>query len=73
MSGLKILVLAGAAGLLFAATPSRAMAQISVSVGAAPDCPFWRAANTFNVTDFSQAFAFLSQVSAPAESCFSAC
>jgi hypothetical protein len=40
MTGLKILVLAGAAGLLFAATPSRAMAQISVSVGAAPDCPY---------------------------------
>jgi len=33
-------MLAAAAGLLFAATPPKAMAQIGVSVGVAPECPY---------------------------------
>lgn len=40
MSGLKIVMLAAAAGVLFAATPPKAIAQISVAVGVAPDCPY---------------------------------
>jgi hypothetical protein len=40
MSGLKIVMLAAVAGLLFAATPPKALAQIRVEVGVAPDCPY---------------------------------
>jgi hypothetical protein len=40
MSGLKMVMFAAAAGVLFAATPPKATAQISVSVGVAPECPY---------------------------------
>ena len=40
MSGLKTLVFAAVAGVLFTATPSKAAAQVSVEVGIAPDCPY---------------------------------
>jgi len=40
MSGFKVLALAVVAGFLFTAAPPKAQAQISVQVGAAPDCPY---------------------------------
>jgi hypothetical protein len=40
MSSFKIVMLAAVAGLLFAATPPKALAQIRVEVGVAPDCPY---------------------------------
>jgi hypothetical protein len=40
MSGLKLVVLAAVAGVVFVAAPPKTMAQISVEVGVAPDCPY---------------------------------
>jgi hypothetical protein len=40
MSGFKILALTAVAGLMFAATPPKAQAQVTVEVGVAPDCPY---------------------------------
>src|ERR1035441_7207548 len=40
MSGFKILALTAVAGLMFAATPPKALAQVTVEVGVAPDCPY---------------------------------
>jgi len=40
MNGFKVLALAAVAGFLFTATPPKAQAQISVSVGVAPVCPY---------------------------------
>jgi hypothetical protein len=40
MRGLTVLVLAAVAALCFAATTPKAAAQVSVSVGVAPDCPY---------------------------------
>jgi hypothetical protein len=40
MRGLKIVVLAAVAGFLFTAAPPKAVAQISVEIGVAPDCPY---------------------------------
>jgi hypothetical protein len=40
MNGSKVLALAAVAGFLFTVTPPKAQAQISVSVGVAPVCPY---------------------------------
>lgn len=40
MNGLKIVMLAAVAGLMFTAAPPKAMAQISVEIGVQPDCPY---------------------------------
>ena len=40
MSGFKILALAAIAGLMFTATPPKALAQVKVEIGVAPDCPY---------------------------------
>jgi hypothetical protein len=40
MSGLKCLALAAAAGICFAATTSKVEAQVSVSIGVEPACPY---------------------------------
>ncbi len=40
MSGFKVLALTAAGGLMFAATPPKALAQVTVEVGVAPDCPY---------------------------------
>lgn len=40
MNGLKLLAFAAVAGLMFAATPPNAQAQVAVEVGVAPDCPY---------------------------------
>jgi hypothetical protein len=40
MNRFKVLQLAAVAGFLFAATPPKAQAQLSVEVGVAPDCPY---------------------------------
>jgi hypothetical protein len=40
MRGLKFLVLAAAAGICFTATAPIARAQVSVSVGVEPECPY---------------------------------
>ena len=40
MRGFRFLVLAGFAGLCFAAGAARAAAQVNVEVGVAPECPY---------------------------------
>jgi hypothetical protein len=40
MRGFAFLMLAAAAGLCFTALPPKAHAQVSVSVGAEPECPY---------------------------------
>jgi hypothetical protein len=40
MTGIKFLALAAVAGVLLAASASKAQARLSVEVGAAPDCPY---------------------------------
>src|ERR1700683_4401460 len=40
MSGLKMVVFAAVAGALLMATPPKAMAQVSVEIGVAPECPY---------------------------------
>jgi hypothetical protein len=40
MRGFRFLVLAGFAGLCFAASAPKAAAQVSVEVGVAPECPY---------------------------------
>ena len=40
MNGFKVLAIAAAAGFLVTATTPKAQAQITVEVGAAPDCPY---------------------------------
>jgi hypothetical protein len=40
MQGMKFLTLTAVAGLCFAATAPKAQAQISVEIGAAPQCPY---------------------------------
>jgi hypothetical protein len=40
MQGIKFFTLAAVAGLCFTASASKAPAQISVEIGAAPECPY---------------------------------
>ena len=40
MQGIKLFTLSAVAGLCFAATAPKAQAQISVEIGAAPQCPY---------------------------------
>ncbi len=40
MRGFRFLVLAAVAGLCFTATAPKAEAQVTVSIGVAPDCPY---------------------------------
>src|SRR5580698_10558680 len=40
MSGFRVIALAAVDGLMFAATPPKALAQLAVEVGVAPDCPY---------------------------------
>ncbi|MGB0125785.1 MAG: hypothetical protein WA419_00230 [Silvibacterium sp.] len=40
MNGFKFLAIAAVAGLCFAATPSKTQAQVSVTIVAAPACPY---------------------------------
>ncbi|MGC1106458.1 MAG: hypothetical protein WA876_07960 [Candidatus Acidiferrales bacterium] len=40
MRGLAFVVIAAVAGLCFTATAPKAEAQVSVSIGVAPDCPY---------------------------------
>jgi hypothetical protein len=40
MNAFKFLAIAAVAGLCFTATPSKTQAQVSITIGAAPDCPY---------------------------------
>jgi hypothetical protein len=40
MRGIKLLVLAAAVGMFFAATAPKSEAQVTVNIGVAPDCPY---------------------------------
>jgi hypothetical protein len=40
MQGIKFYTLAAVAGLCFAVTTPKAQSQVSVEIGAAPDCPY---------------------------------
>ena len=40
MNSFKLVALTAAAGLCFAANAPKAQAQVSVEIGAAPDCPY---------------------------------
>jgi hypothetical protein len=40
MHGFKVVALAGVAGLCFAANAPKSQAQVSVEIGAAPECPY---------------------------------
>jgi hypothetical protein len=40
MNAFKFLAIAAVAGLCFTAIPSKTQAQVSINIGAAPDCPY---------------------------------
>jgi hypothetical protein len=50
MNAFNFLAIAAVAGLCFTATPFKSQAQVSITIGGAPDCPYGYSMTTLLIT-----------------------